>query len=522
MQEIITQLFGYVWGAWRYRWYALVVSWVIALGGWIFVFQLPEAYVATARLYVDTSSVLRPLLRGLTVQPDISERVTMMSRTLLSRPNLEKLMRMTDLDLQVNNEREQEDLLNELRESIRLSGDSQNLSLYSIQVQHHDRDLAKRITQALITVFIENSLRDKRADTSGAQDFLDEQIAEYEERLISAEARLAKFKQANVDVVPGGGVDYYARLQTARSELSVVELRLQEMENRKRELQRQLSGEEPVFLAPGGAGQPSSPMAVTTPLDQRIQALRTQLDSLLTRFTERHPEVRQLQQMLDELEQERQVEYERLRRAPTTSSGFQVNLGGNPVYDGMRAMLAKTEADIAELNVRVEEYRRRVTELERRVNVIPEVEAELKQLDRDYQVVVSQHREMLERRESARLSGDIEQNASDVTFRVIEPPFVPSEPSEPNKVLLNAGVLIVAIGLGVGVAFMLTLVNPVVSDLRTLEAVSGLPVLGVVPMAVKPEESRKQLISTLAFSSFAFGLVVVCVGVVVSTGMLMA
>lgn len=164
MQEVLTQFFSYLWGAWRYRWMALVLAWVVAIGGWFWVWQLPEAYVATARLYVDTTSVLRPLLRGLTVQPNINERVTMMSKTLLSRPNLEKLMRMTDLDLQVNNDDEHEQMLDGLLKAISLSGDQQNMSLYSIRVQHHDRDLAKRVAQALITVFIESSLRDKRAD----------------------------------------------------------------------------------------------------------------------------------------------------------------------------------------------------------------------------------------------------------------------------------------------------------------------------------------------------------------------
>lgn len=512
MQEILSQVFNYLWSSWRYRWLALVTAWLVAIGGWLWVWHLPEAYVATAKLYVDTSSVLRPILRGLTIQPDINERVSMMSRTLLSRPNLEKLMRMTDLDLEVNSEEEQEEMLEALAEAISLSGDSRNLSLYSIRVQHHDRDLAKRIAQALITVFIESSLRDKRADTSGAQDFLDEQIADYEERLIAAESRLARFKQANVDVLPGsGGTDYYSRLQEARSDLALAELRLNEMEGRRVELQRQLDGEDPVFLSSGTSSTP-----VATPLDQRIGALRAQLDLLLTRYTELHPEVRQINKMLTDLERER-----RALAAEAAGSGgsYGLGAGAGSVFGNMRGMLAQTEADLAEMSVRVEEYRGRVTALEEKVNFIPEIEAQLKQLDRDYQVVARQHQEMLQRRESARLSGDIEQNASDVSFRVVEPPFVPSQPSEPNKVLLNVGVLVVSLGLGAGLAVLLSLLKPVVSDTRTLESISGLPVLGAVPLSVKPEENRRQLVSTLTFSSLAAGLVAACVGVIVTSGL---
>ena len=102
MQEILAQVFSYLWGVWRHRWLALAIAWVVAIAGWLWVWSMPESYVARARVYVDTNTVLRPLLAGLAIQPDHENRIGLLSRTLLSRPNLEKLMRMTDLDLQGN------------------------------------------------------------------------------------------------------------------------------------------------------------------------------------------------------------------------------------------------------------------------------------------------------------------------------------------------------------------------------------------------------------------------------------
>jgi len=132
MQEVLAQVFTYVWGVWRHRWLVLAVAWLVAIGGWIWVWQMPEAYVASARVYVDTNSILRPLLRGLAIQPNVGQRISMMSRTLLSRPNLEKLMRMTDLDLQVNTEAQKNNMLSDLSEAISLEGSRVNPSLYSI------------------------------------------------------------------------------------------------------------------------------------------------------------------------------------------------------------------------------------------------------------------------------------------------------------------------------------------------------------------------------------------------------
>ncbi|MEE4109748.1 MAG: XrtA system polysaccharide chain length determinant [Halieaceae bacterium] len=507
MQETLAQIFSYGLGVWRYRWLALVTAWLVAAAGWIYVGQMPESYVANARVFVDSNSVLRPLMRGLAITPNIDQRISLLSRTLLSRPNLEKLARMTDLDLQVTTEAEKDDLIKRLEESISLAGTRGNESLYYISVTDPDRDIARRIAQSLITVFIESSLNDKRQDSSGAQSFLEDQIASSERRLVEVESRLAAFKQRNVDVLPGEGSDYYGRLQAARADLNSAELQLRELENRRDELQRQIAGEEPVFL--GGAGGGGA--APTSPLDGRIAALQAELDALLLRYTDKHPSARQLSGLIDELEAERDEMY----AGKATSSGMASfgSLSSSPVYQGMRAMLAETEAQIAELNVRVGEFRKRVDALAGKVSVMPEVEAQLKQLTRDYSVISEQHQTLLQRRESARLSGDVESNAGDVSFRVIDPPFVPREPSEPNKLVLNAGVLVIAAGAGVALALLASLLNPLVNDARSLSLVAGLPLLGSVTEAKSNEQRRRDRLRLAGFGACAASLLVVFAGV---------
>ena len=513
MQEALAQILSYVWGVWRYRWLALIVAWLVALGGWAYVWQMPESYVATARVYVDTNSVLRPLLRGLAIAPNIDQRISMMSRTLLSRPNLEKLARMTDLDLTAITEAQKNALVERLRSSISLGGSRANASLYEISVRDRDRDVARRITQSLITVFIESSLNEKREDSSGAQSFLDEQIAEYEKRLIQSESRLARFKQKNVAVLPGtGGGDYYSRLEGARANLSTARLELEELQNRRAELRRQLDGEEPVFLGGGSSG-----MGASSPLDQRIQALNVRRDELLARYTDQHPQVRQISGLIEELQAKKQEEMAAM--APGTGSSFG-NLNASPVYQGMRAMLAETEARVAELQVRVEEFQRRVDELNNQVVQIPEVEAQLQQLNRDYQVVSRQHQELLQRRESARLGQDVESNASDVTFRVIDPPFVPLVPNEPNKLLLNVGVVVVALGAGVALALLLSLLKPLITDARMLANSTGLPLLGTVTLNRKDRERRGENWRLAGFAACTLLLLATAAGVAVGPALL--
>lgn len=507
MQDVLGQLFSYLSGVWRFRWVGLCAVWLIAVIGWFWVSQMPKQYSATARIHVDTNSILRPLMRGLAVQPDINQRVQLMSRTLLSRPNLEKLTRMTDLDLQVQTEKEKEQLFSELKSSISLTGSRRNFSLYSISYYHADRDIARRVVQALITVFVESAVGEKRGDSSDAQSFLDQQIEEYEKRLVEAEARLANFKQKNAGILPGESGGYYSRLNIANEQLSQARLQLREMQNRRNELRHQLSGEQPVYLSSGAGG------AAPSSLDGRIQSLKAKLDDLLSRYTERHPEVIQIRSLVGTLEEERNAKVEKAMTGQATDLS---GLNSSPVYQQMRAMLAEAEASVAELTVRVAEYDRRVTKLDEMVDKIPMIEAELKQLDRDYQVIARQHTELLERRESAKISEDVQQNAGDVVFKVIDPPFVPLKPNKPNKLLLNTGVLIVALGVGVALALLLSILKPVVSDCRTLGKVTGLPILGSVTYIPTQVQLRVAFFRKLQFS--VLFLLLVCVYAGISLG----
>src|SRR5256885_4277499 len=114
-------------GMWQRRWVGLMVAWLVGLAGAAFIFLTPDRYEATARVYVDTQSVLKPLLQGLTVQPNVEQEVAILSRTLISRPNLQKLVRMTDLDLKVKTPEEREKLLDALSRTVYIKSVGNNL-----------------------------------------------------------------------------------------------------------------------------------------------------------------------------------------------------------------------------------------------------------------------------------------------------------------------------------------------------------------------------------------------------------
>ena len=481
MQELFNTALDFIRAIFRFRWTALLIAWVLAVGGWTVIYQMADKYQATARVFVDSNEVLKPLLKGIAIQADVNQRVNLMSRMLLSRPNLEKLARMTDIDIAATTEFEKEQLINLLGQQVRLSGVRGNPSLYNVSYTHENPTVARRVVQALITIFIESTIGDERDDSEAAQEFLDQQIKLYEVRLATAEKRLSDFKRDNAGKMPSEAGGYYQRLETAVAIERSAQLQLRETLKRRDSLVGQLESESPTVLISSGVQNAQSQ------LDSQLQQQYIELSALKVRYTDRHPKIAQLEDSIATLEDQKRVSDEGLP-APLTGATY----APNPVYEGLRQNLSEAEALIAELEVRVQDYQEQTEELNSTIDSIPRVEAELQQLDRDYNIVKGQFEEVLTRRESARLSEQVEQTADDVQFRVIDPPFVPSKPTGPNKVLFSAAALVAAIGAGIALAIGLSLLRPVFYATEQIASKTGRPVLGSVRKLTSSQENVMQ------------------------------
>ncbi|MBI5451162.1 MAG: chain length-determining protein [Gammaproteobacteria bacterium] len=474
MVEGIRQLIDRAQDFWRYRWLALAIAWLVAIGGWIGVYIIPDQYQASARVYVDSESILRPLLKDIAVQPDVKERLSLMSRTLLSRPNLEKIARAVDFDINTRTDKDMEEVLDELTSKIEIESNVKEPNLYLISYSHHQSAKAKQVVQEALNIFMENTLGDTRKESASAQKFLEEQIREYEARLHESENKLLEFKQTNIGLMPDQSGGYYSRLQSLRDGLDQSRLELRQAEQERAEYSRQLAEAEAKIKRSQNFTSPE-----IRSLDQKIAELKDQLDARLLAYTEEHPEVVKLKNTITDLEGQRAREEARIvarvRNAPDDAPP--------PVSDltqQLRLSLSQADARIASIKVRMDEYNRKVHGMESNVNTLPGVEVELQRLNRDTSVTKEKYEELLNRLESAKLSGVVGDVGDDIKFRVVDPPWVPSNPAFPNRYLLNAVVLLAALAAGIVAALFSAQSSPVIYDAQTLRTVTGLPVYGAV------------------------------------------
>jgi polysaccharide chain length determinant protein (PEP-CTERM system associated) len=285
-------------------------------------------------------------------------------------------------------------------------------------------------------------------------------------------------------------------LEKVRSDLKVAS-------NRGKELRRQLEGDMPVYFGFSGPGARSG----SSQYNKRIEELEDRLDTYLLNFTEDHPDVIAVKEMITQLEARRLEAMEAIGDVKT-------DLDANPVYQRMTSALNEAEVDIAILKGKKKEQQGTVDKLRKLVDIIPEIEAKLIRLNRDYEVTKVQYETLLQRLESARLSEQADMSDDDVKFRIIEPASVPLEASGPPRTLFLSMGLIAGLSAGLGLAFALIQVRPVFLNREKLRESLVFPVLGTISRVVTPEQKTKQRMEFMSYLGFVVLLIVATGGVV--------
>lgn len=485
MEELLGQIVSVSKGMWRHRWPALAVSWFVAVVGIVVVLAVPDKYEASARIFVDTQSILKPLMSGLAVQPNVEQQVTMLSRTLISRPNVEKLIRMADLDLGSTSKAEQEKLIQELTDSLRIQNAGRD-NLYTLSYRDANPDRAKRVVQSLVSIFIESSLGATRKDSDTARKFIEEQIKTYVAKLEEAEGRLKQFRLKNMEIQGVEGGDMASKVAGISAQVNQARLELREAEKARDSAKRQIEAEksQTANVTTRSILQESAINVSTPELDGRISALKQNLDGLLQRFTERHPDVVNARRLLKDLEDQRKKEVAELRKVAMANPMPSSAPGQSLITQELGRMLASSEVQVAMLSARVSEYEARFARARELMKTSPQIESEFAQLNRDYGVHKKNYEDLVSRRESASLSGDLEGASGIVDFRLIDPPRASQKPVAPNRLLLLPIALIAALGAGLGLAFVLSQLRSVFFDARAVRNTIGLPILGVVTLVM--------------------------------------
>ena len=474
----------------RHKWLAVGLAWLVCAAGWIGVSSMPNRYQSDARVYIDADAVLTPLLRGLALDNSLASQIEVLQRTLLSRPNLEKLISKTDLSLRVGGPSDLERMVAGLANRIAVVPQSNDL--FTITYRDTDPHLAYDVVRTILGIFIEEKAGTSRSDMTNARAFLGEQIASYERQLRQAEAKRADFRARYLELLPAVSSGT-SGLDQARSDLRRLSGELADAQARRLVLGQELAATAATVVTESDPGGPGGNASLTE-AEARLRELRTTL-------TDQHPDVIRQKELV-----------ETLRHGGGGGPGRPARSRSEPnmVYQQLKVMLVTSEQDISSLTRQVADARSECARLEQIARDVPTVQAQSSNLNRDYDVLRKNYEELLARRESMRLSDAADTEADKVKIEVIDPPQVPQIPVSPRRPLMLSFVLLAGLGSGVGSVLLLGRLDRSFRSIKDLRAL-GYAVAGSISLLAVTSGRRSGRVG-IAGACVAVGLLCLAYG----------
>ncbi len=244
----------------------------------------------------------------------------------------------------------------------------------------------------------------------------------------------------------------------------------------------------------------------TPELDARIDAQKRQVDELLRRYTDQHPDIIASRRLITQLEEERKQSIAEQQKAQ--KEGAATGPATNPVFQQMKIAISESEANVASLRARAAEVKTRMDRLKGAAVRVPELETELKQMNRDYEILKRNYEQLIARREQAAIGQDVEVAGAGAEFRLVDPPRASPKPVFPDRMALVPLVLGLAVGAGLLAAFAVAQIFPTIADTRGLRQIANRPVLGSVTMLVSGAALRRRRLHHAAWGTAVAGLIV--------------
>jgi polysaccharide chain length determinant protein (PEP-CTERM system associated) len=512
MKEQLESLLNIIMSAWRFRWAALLVAASVCAFGVAAVLLFPGRYESQAEIYVDSRSVLRPLLKGLAVTDQTDDDSDVVREALLARPTLIRVAQETGLYGRATDAVGTDKLLLRLAQAITIHGDG-STGLYTIAYDDPDAPMAQSVVKALLETFVANSVGATRSDTRDAEAFLAQQVATYEQRLSQAERKLADFKKRNIDLMPNSGADYFGRLQAALTQRDKLRMDIAVAMDRRNALRGKITTD--AAPTPGTGARTGTAVAMPTDreilaaeaLDARIRSEQAKLNTLLENYTDRYPTVVSEKGLVKRLQTERQTRFGNVKTTAAEQSANSLE-AVDPVVQDLQVALNNADLQVTTLKAQSQQVDVQIAQLQKSVTIGPEIEAELARLTRDYGVNKAEYDALLQRLEAARISNEADRS-EELRFKVLEPPRVPLRPYKPNKRLLLIAVLFAALATGAAVAVVRAMTHPVFYTKAALGSALKLPVIGRVSQAYSSAQIAARSRESLVYGSAAALLFVI-------------
>ena len=523
----------------RRRWY-MILPVVLIVPIVVFVaLTMPPTYRSTATILIEQQQIPQDLVRT-TVTSFADQRVQVISQRIMTTVNLSRVIEQYNLYPEVRQQRPMSAVVATMRDSIRLrmvsadvvdprSGRAQQASIaFTLSFDDASPQVAKQVTDELVSLFMEENLRTRRAAARETSVFLGAEADRLGAQIADLEARVARFKEEQGDSLPEMQQVNAQFLRRTEEQIARNEMEMRLLEDRIVMLEGELSRTHRYGDDVEGSRR------VLTPRE-RLMELEQQHLALSAQKTERHPDVVQLERQinalrlqtggldrnemeamlasaratLDERRRDLADSHPSVRDAERTVASLEERLatgrpsGGangssslseNPAYYRLVGQLRTARSELEHLREKKIQLSEQLSDYEDRVRAAPMVEREYRTITRDYENALVKFREVRAKQMEAELGQSLEEESKAERFVLIEPASMPIEPIRPNRKRIMLMGFALAMGAGLGMVALREVTADAIYGSRAVAAITGAPPLGVVPYIATAEEIRRKWI----------------------------
>lgn len=465
----------------------------------VLVFRLPDIYRSETLILIEPQKIPEAYVKS-PLSIETTERLNALREQIFSRTNLLGIIKQfnlyEDAYPRLNNEKK----IAYMQKNIRSKTEHERVPSFRISFDHKDPVIAQKVTARLAALFIEYDAKTREQRVIGTSDFLDNELSTIERDLKIYEDKIAQFKQDRYYELPEQLSVNLHTLDRLQDQLKSNTEAIDRAEAQRLLIERELAETPPRIEREAMTSYGPSPRSS----ESEYEAKKLQLEKMKSSYTENHPDVIALKNLLEQMEKEKDSHGQREDGEPRPVRSVSEP---NPIY---RKLVDQLNSIKTEIKVRKDERNwilGQINNYSRRIANVPKREQEIASVVRIYTDLKQQYESLLKKRQEAKLATNLESRQKGEQFKVQDPASLPENPVKPKRALLILMGILGGIGLSLGLAYTVELVAEEIRNEAEIGDLLNLPVLGEIPDIVTEVDTKRGKLRAVALACLSLLLV---------------
>jgi len=490
------------------RWDKLILcSLLLALSCGLAIYLLtPKVYQSTSMIIYEQQKI-NPSKFSPDQEKQISEMVNTVSQQVTSRTSLVQIINQYGLYKELLAKLPIEDVVATMRDKdidIQLKKSKGNI--FSVTYQGTEPRQVMLVTNSLASKFVEENIRFREERASETAAYVNDELKAAKESIDAKEQVLRDYKLKFYNEMPAQREANMTRLNALQDQYQAIQANIQSLEQTKLLARDQFSLRQERFLSKTTAATAAVPSGAYD-----LVSARQALQDLLGKYTEEHPEVKQLKKRIRQLEEEQGAVSSPAAAAKDGDGQEQKTASGPGVAgvpaDALALQIKEIDLNLQRLRQDKERVLKQIEMYQKWIEATPVREAEWASLTRNYDELKKHYELLVAQSLAAESAESLERRQKGSQFKIIEAAFLPEKPVQPDFKKIMTVALVLGLGVGGGLVLLFGFLDTSFHDAAEVEAFLGVPVICAMPVVRTEREKKKgKIVSVAAYALLALWL----------------